>query len=92
MQRRRQHLTPNKQILPCSKRNPIVIITDTDFADDVALISDTIEKPQLLLLKVKTAAVPVGLHLNVTKTEYIMHNQDKNYIITLIYWRTPEMC
>ena len=53
-----------------SKRNPEVTITDTYFADDIALISDTIEKAQLLLLRVQTAAETVGLCVNDTKTEY----------------------
>lgn len=66
-----------------SRRNPEVIITDTDFADDIALISDTIEKAQLLLLRVETAAELVGLHVNVTKTEYMMYNQDESDIVTL---------
>ena len=33
-----------------SKHHQAIIITDTDFADDIALISDNLEKAQLLLL------------------------------------------
>ncbi|KAG1666097.1 MAM and LDL-receptor class A domain-containing protein 1 [Nymphon striatum] len=40
-----------------------------DFADAIALLSDTIEKAQLLLLRVETAAEAVGLQVNVTKID-----------------------
>ena len=58
-------------------------ITDADFADDIALLSDTIEKTQLLLLRVELAAESIGLHINAKKTEYITYNQDEGEIITL---------
>ena len=56
------------------------MITDTDFADDIALLSDTIEKAQLLLLRVEAAAETIGLHVNDTKTEYMVHNQHESDI------------
>ena len=47
-----------------SRRNPAVMITDTDFADDIALISDNLEKAQALLERFETAAKEVGLYIN----------------------------
>ena len=64
-------------------RKPADIITDTDFADDIALLSDLIEDGQLLLLRVECAAAQIGLHVNETKTEYIVHNQPPSDIVTL---------
>ena len=49
----------------------------------IALISDTIEKAQLLLLRVETAVESVSLHVNVTKTEYMIYNQDESDIVTV---------
>lgn len=39
-------------------------ITDTDFADDLALISDYFEEIQLLLLRLGVAVKTVDLHVN----------------------------
>ena len=66
-----------------SSRNPAATITDADFADDIPLVSDTIEKAQLLLLRVEIAAESVGLRVNEKKTEYISYNQYESEIITL---------
>ena len=44
-------LTPRQ-----SSRNVATYITDTDFADDLALISDCLEEAQLLLLSLEVAA------------------------------------
>ena len=53
------------------RRFPAVMITDTDFADDIALISDNLDiAGQSLLEHVETAATEVGLHITTSKTEY----------------------
>ena len=66
-----------------SSRNPAIHLTDADFADDLALLSDTIEKAQLLLLRVENAAQIVGLQRNVTKTEFMLYHQPPGDIISL---------
>ena len=66
-----------------SSRHPAATITDADFADDIALLSDSIEKAQLLLLRVEIAAEGIGLHVNENKTEYISYNQCESEIMTL---------
>ena len=55
-------------------RNPAVHLTDTDFADDIALISSTIEDAQDLLNSLESAANCTGLYLNESKTEYLTLN------------------
>ena len=45
------------------------MITDTDFADDIALISDNLDKAQSLLEGVETAATEVALHINTGKNK-----------------------
>ena len=57
-------------------RHPAVVITDTDYADDKALLSHLIEQIELLLHQVESAAKLIGLHINETKTEYMIFNKD----------------
>ena len=52
-----------------SRRHPAKVICDTDFADDIAQLLNTIELAQLLLSRVKTSAKQLGLHINNSKTE-----------------------
>ena len=53
-----------------SRRHPVVVLTNMDFADDLALISETIEQAQLFLLRVECNAARVG-HINDDKTKYM---------------------
>ena len=50
-------------------------LTDTDFADDHALISGTLANAQSLLRSLEKAANCVGLYLNESSTEYLNHCQ-----------------
>ncbi|XP_047494979.1 uncharacterized protein LOC125043070 [Penaeus chinensis] len=54
-----------------SRRQPAVKITDMDFADDIALLSDASDDAATLLHKVEEAAQEIGLYINESKTEYI---------------------
>ena len=66
-----------------SRRHPPVRLSDLDFADDIALTLDTLQEAQSLLTSVETAAANVGLHLNATKTEMIVYNQQIEMINSL---------
>ena len=66
-----------------SRRHPAVVITDTDYADDIALLSDLIQQAELLLHQVESASKLTGLHINETKTEYMIFNQDGGEIKSL---------
>ena len=57
-----------------SSRHPAVKLTDADFADDLALLTDTTAEAQEFLLCLEEAAHSVGLHLNESKTKYISVN------------------
>ena len=50
-------------------------LTDLDFADDIALLSDTEIEAQELLRNVENAALCVGLHMNAKKTQVMAFNQ-----------------
>ena len=50
-----------------SRRIKAIVMTDLDFADDLALLSDSLEKAQKLLHDVEAASVEVGLVLNAKK-------------------------
>ena len=59
-------LTPKR-----SSRYPAKYLTDTDFADDIALIRQSLENAQALLQSLEQASNCVGVYLNESKTEYI---------------------
>ena len=59
-----------------SRRHQPIVITDTDFADDIALISEEIAQAQELLSSLEKEAGKVGLHLNSKKTEFMKFNID----------------
>ena len=61
-----------------SRRYPATKLTDTDFADDIALFSDSREDAQSLLTLVVNAAKSVGLNINEDKTEYMTINIPNN--------------
>ena len=50
------------------------MLTDLDFADDIAVISDGMVQSQELLSRVATECAKVGLRLNLKKTEYLTFN------------------
>ena len=54
-----------------SRRHPEVYFSDTDFADDLALLTNTIALAHNFLLGLEEAANSVGLHLNESKTKYL---------------------
>ena len=65
-----------------SRRTPAVVVTDLDFADDIALVSQQIEGAQEMLVRIETEANNVGLHLNTTKTEAMVFNVSQPIILT----------
>merc|ERR1712002_1040998 len=58
-----------------SSRHPAKYVTDTDFADDISLISSSLFDAQDLLSSLEGAANCVGLYLNESKTEYINYTK-----------------
>ncbi|KAK2159306.1 hypothetical protein NP493_1729g00040 [Ridgeia piscesae] len=66
------------------KSRPVrpVIQTDFDFADDIALVSVSVEKAQTLLLGVMGECQKMGLQLNTKKTEVITFNINEKSKIT----------
>ena len=57
--------------------HPAKVICDTDFADDIGLLSNALEQAQLLVSRVETSAKQTGLHVNNSKTKYMKFNQDE---------------
>jgi hypothetical protein len=57
-----------------SRRHPKEALADLDFADDIALLSDTVAEAQELLTRVETACKKVGLALNGPKTKALSYN------------------
>ena len=65
-----------------SRRQPADVITDLDFADDIALLSDTLDQAQELLSRVESAADAVGLQMNVSKTKVMAYNSKEDIVLT----------
>ena len=59
-----------------SRRHPAETVTDADFADDIALLSNMIIQAQELLSRLEDSAESVGLYMNSKKTKAIVYNQD----------------
>ena len=58
-----------------SRRYPAKTITDADYADDIAILTNTSNQAETLLHSLKRAAAGIGFHLNARKTEYMCFNQ-----------------
>ena len=57
-----------------SRRNPKEAIADTDFADDIALLSNAVNEAQELLTSVETQCKKVGHGINGPKTKALAYN------------------
>ena len=58
-----------------SRRYPAKTITDTDYADDIALLANALAQAETLLHSLEWAAVGISLHISAHKTEYMCFNQ-----------------
>ena len=58
-----------------SRRYPTLIITDVDYADDIALLANKPSQAETVLHSLERAAAGIGLHVKVEKTEYMCFNQ-----------------
>ena len=58
-----------------NRRYPTRIITDTDYADDTALLANTPVQVESQLHRLEQAAGGISLHLNAGKTEHMSFNQ-----------------
>ena len=54
-----------------SRRYPAKKLSDADYADDLALLADTIDGAQVFLARLEEFAASVGLHINGSKTKYM---------------------
>ena len=46
-----------------------------DYADDIAVLANTLNQAETLLHSLERAATDIGLHVNAHKTEYMCYNQ-----------------
>ena len=61
-----------------SKRYAAKTITDTNCADDLALLANTPNQAETLLHSLERAAAGIGIHVNAHRTEYMCYNQTGN--------------
>ena len=65
-----------------SRRHPATYITDTDYADDIAITADSMENIKQLLNQIEEKAKYIGLKINCGKTEYMSFNQKEDHVLT----------
>ena len=58
-----------------SRRIQTIVVSDLDFADDLALVSNEIKQAQEFLERVEKGAAEIGLYLNEKKIEVMLFNQ-----------------
>ena len=58
-----------------SRRYPAKTITDADYADDRAILTNTPDQAETLLHSLERAAAGISLYVNAHKTEYMCYNQ-----------------
>ena len=62
-----------------SRRYSAKTITDADYTDDVALLTNEPVQAETLLHSLERAAAGIGLHVNAHKTEYMCFNQTGDF-------------
>ena len=58
-----------------SRRYPAKTITDSDYADDIAILANAPAQAETLLHSLERAAAGIGLYVNAHKTKYMCYNQ-----------------
>ena len=58
-----------------SRRYPAKTITDANYADNIAILTNTPDQAETLLHSLERAAAGIGLNVNAHKTEYMCYNQ-----------------
>ena len=57
-----------------SKHYPVTHITYIDYADDIAVTTNTLKDAKILLHQIEEIAYDIGLKMNTDKTEYMSYN------------------
>ena len=58
-----------------SRRYPDIKVTDADYADDLAILSNYLSDATILLHQLEKAASEVGLNINTSKTKFLCYHQ-----------------
>ena len=67
-----------------SRRHTLIVITDLDFADDIALVTEKLEQAQDFVHRVQENAAKIGLQLNSDKTEFMSFNQVQDTVLKTV--------
>ena len=67
-----------------SRRHTPILITDLDFADDIALVTEKLEQAQDFVHRVQENAAKIGLQLNSDKTEFMSFNQVQDTVLKTV--------
>ena len=67
-----------------SRRHNPDVITDLDFADDIAFVTEELEQAKDFLHRVQENAAKIGLHLNSDKTEFMSFSQAQDSVLKTV--------
>ncbi len=73
-------LGDEKKLISRQTYDPLIVLIDLYFADDIAFLSSTFQNTQNLFENLLREAQFVGLSLNVDKNKYLLGGQ----------WKTPK--
>ena len=75
-----------------SRRHPTVKLTDVDYADDLAIISDYLTDGTILLHQLEQASSEIGLYIDAKKTEFICYNQHQVRLYQVTQQQQHQSC
>ena len=67
-----------------SRRHNLNVINDTDFADDIALVTEELEQAQDFLHRVQENPAKIDLHLNSDKTEFMSFSRVQSTVLKTV--------
>ena len=66
-----------------SRRYPATRETDIEYADDIAITTNSIEEANTILHQIEEISKEIGLCINVSKTEYMSLNEDSSVSMSM---------
>ena len=66
-----------------SRRYPATRVTNIEYADDIAITTNSIEEANTILHQIEDISKDIGLCINVSKTEYMSLHQDSSVSMSM---------
>ena len=73
-----------KALTGIEEKMPPIIVTDMDFADYIALVSEGIKESEVMLRRVELSAKCIVISMNTGKMKYMSYNNNQQFDINTI--------